>query len=146
MTPPQLLGPLLRDVSRSFYISIRILPRRLREPVGLGYLLARATDTIADTGSVPVAQRAEMLRRLSTALQGEGSSSVIVDLREKFAPLQTNQSERLLIEALPDCVQMLELLNPADRGDVRVVLAKIVRGQTLDLERPVLATATELDE
>jgi farnesyl-diphosphate farnesyltransferase len=146
MTPAQLLGPLLRDVSRSFYISVRILPRRLREPVGLAYLLARTTDTVADTSNVPVAQRLEMLRRLSALLQGEGDANVIVDLREKFAPLQTNESERKLIAALPDCLERLELLNAADRADIRDVLTKITRGQMLDLERPCLTSASELDE
>ncbi|MEY2545939.1 MAG: farnesyl-diphosphate farnesyltransferase [Verrucomicrobiota bacterium] len=146
MTPAQLLGAVLRDVSRSFYISIRILPRRVREPVGLAYLLARVTDTIADTNNAPVAQRAEMLRRLSRVIGAEGDPNVIVDLSEKFAPLQTNESERKLIEALPDCLQMLALLNAADRGDIRDALANITRGQMLDLERPVLTTAAELDE
>src|SRR5205085_6562347 len=44
-----LVGDLLRRVSRSFYLSLAILPRPLREPIGLAYLLARATDTVADT-------------------------------------------------------------------------------------------------
>ena len=43
---------LLRAVSRSFYVSIRLLPRPLREPVAAAYLLARATDTIADTAQL----------------------------------------------------------------------------------------------
>ena len=44
-----LLRGLLRQVSRSFYLSLAILPRPLREPIGLAYLLARAADTVADT-------------------------------------------------------------------------------------------------
>src|SRR3989442_15264375 len=44
-----LLGDLLRQVSRSFYLSLAVLPRPLREPIGLAYLLARAADTVADT-------------------------------------------------------------------------------------------------
>jgi len=40
---------ILRSVSRSFYLSIRFLPAALREPVALAYLLARTTDTVADT-------------------------------------------------------------------------------------------------
>ena len=43
-----LTGDLLRGVSRSFYLSLRILPAALREPIGLAYLLARAADTVAD--------------------------------------------------------------------------------------------------
>ena len=34
-----LLGNLLRQVSRSFYLSLAILPSALREPIGLAYLL-----------------------------------------------------------------------------------------------------------
>src|SRR5206468_357177 len=44
-----LLGDLLRQVSRSFYLSLAVLPGPLREPIGLAYLLARAADTVADT-------------------------------------------------------------------------------------------------
>ena len=44
-----LLEGLLKGVSRSFYLTLRVLPANLRQPVGLAYLLARAADTIADT-------------------------------------------------------------------------------------------------
>ena len=52
MNTNDLGGPLLASVSRSFYLSIRLLPRRLRAPIGLAYLLARASDTIADSADV----------------------------------------------------------------------------------------------
>ena len=39
---------LLKSVSRSFYLSMRFLPLAMREPISLGYLLARFSDTIAD--------------------------------------------------------------------------------------------------
>ena len=39
MNPTELGGPLLASVSRSFYLSIRLLPRGLRAPIGLAYLL-----------------------------------------------------------------------------------------------------------
>ncbi|MCI0869448.1 MAG: squalene/phytoene synthase family protein, partial [Chloroflexi bacterium] len=45
----RLLTDLLKGVSRSFYLTLRVLPGGIREPVGLAYLLARAADTIADT-------------------------------------------------------------------------------------------------
>ena len=50
MTPTdELLGPILRDVSRAFYLTLRVLPGEVRQSIGLFYLLARTTDTIADT-------------------------------------------------------------------------------------------------
>ena len=135
IAPTHLLRPILRDVSRSFYVSIRMLPRRLREPVKLAYLLARATDTLADTADIPATARTEALRNLASAIQGENAADAIVDLRQSFAPLQTNAAERTLIEVLPACLQLLELMNAADRGDIRELLSKITRGQMLDLER-----------
>ena len=53
---------ILARVSRSFYLSIRVLPRKLRDPVSLGYLLAHASDTIADTADIPIELRAENLK------------------------------------------------------------------------------------
>ena len=53
---------ILKSVSRSFYLTIKFLPRPLREPVSLAYLLARATDTIADTAAIPATTRLTTLR------------------------------------------------------------------------------------
>jgi farnesyl-diphosphate farnesyltransferase len=149
----KLCGPILRSVSRSFYISIRLLPRRLREPVGLAYLLARATDTVADTAQIPALARREMLADLSSVVQGEVSPDTLVDLINSFAPLQTNDAERQLIESLPNCLEELARLSVDDRDDIRTVLQKITRGQTLDIARfgdmaqpRALATDFELHE
>src|SRR3982751_1864425 len=91
---------ILARVSRSFYLSIRLLPEKLRDPVSLGYLLARASDTIADTTEVPIDLRTEKLRLLARVIQGEALGDAIVDLSVSLAPLQKNTAERALIESL----------------------------------------------
>ena len=148
-----LRGRVLRSVSRSFYLSLRFLPTALREPLSLAYLLARATDTIADTPEPPVALRTEALRKLAAAIQGTAPGESAVQLQESFAALQTDEAERMLIEQLPALLAWLDELQASDRDEVRSVLAKINRGQTLDLERfggsseiRALANAVELDE
>src|SRR5207248_3825611 len=65
---------LLKPVSRSFYISIRLLPRALREPVALAYLLARTSDTIADSNAVTAEKRIELLDRFARAIAGKDHS------------------------------------------------------------------------
>ena len=40
---------LLKKVSRSFYITIRLLPKAVRIPISIAYMLARTADTITDT-------------------------------------------------------------------------------------------------
>ncbi len=65
---------LLKQVSRSFYLTLRILPDAIRPQIGLAYLLARATDTIADTSLVPVDRRLEALRDLKNAIAASATS------------------------------------------------------------------------
>ena len=149
----RLRGPILRSVSRSFYLSIRLLPAQLRDPIALAYLLARATDTLADTAEVSATLRDESLRKLARAIQGEPSEDEVSSLRNSFAPLQKNAAERTLIEALPSCLNWLEQLQENDRDDIRVVLEHINRGQLLDVRRfgeatktHALATESDLDE
>jgi farnesyl-diphosphate farnesyltransferase len=144
---------LLRAVSRSFYLSIRFLPAQLREPIALAYLLARTTDTVADTTGISRSVRIETLKMLSDGIQGKASREVVVDLIASFVPLQENQSERQLLESSPDCLVWLERIEQADRADIRVVLEKITRGQMLDLQHfdnpqeiRALSTAADLDE
>ncbi|MEP6686440.1 MAG: phytoene/squalene synthase family protein, partial [Verrucomicrobiota bacterium] len=144
---------ILRSVSRSFYLSIRILPRDLRDSIGLAYLLARATDTIADTAELSAEVRGENLQILSNAIQGSSSAEGTARLRESFTPLQKNIAERALIQELPACLDWLERMPDSDRADIREVLVKINRGQSLDVERfqntaemHALKNDAELDE
>ena len=71
-----LLTDLLKNVSRSFYLTLRILPGAVRPQIGLAYLLARATDTVADTEIVGVEQRLEALHRLRARILGESSAAL----------------------------------------------------------------------
>ena len=131
----RLTGELLRSVSRSFYISIRLLPRHLREPVGLAYLLARATDTVADTADVDALVRSETLMDLRSLIEGQAPPERVREIAQSFSTLQQASEERRLIEALPDCLHRLHRLNSVDREDVRAVLRKIIKGQALDVAR-----------
>lgn len=148
-----LRGPILRRVSRSFYLSIFLLPKKLRDPVALGYLLARASDTLADTTELPIELRMEKLQLLAREIQGASVENSIRDLIESVAPLQKDESERALIESLQSIMNWLEQTEPFDRTEVRAVLEKINRGQIFDLERfrdpkqiAALETAADLDE
>src|SRR6476469_3660660 len=144
---------ILRAVSRSFYLSIRFLPTQLREPIALAYLLARTTDTVADTAQISGSVRMETLKLLSNGIQGTASRDVVLELIASFVSLQENASERQLLESLPDCLAGLEGMEQADRNDIRGVLEKITNGQMLDLQRfdnpqeiRALGTAADLDK
>ena len=128
----ELLSQLLKEVSRSFYLTLRILPPAIRPQIGLAYLLARTTDTIADTGVVALESRLSALAQLRDRIAG--ASSVRLD----FGTLASNQSlpaEKILLERADDSVALLNEFSAADQQLIRDVLAVITGGQELDLRR-----------
>jgi farnesyl-diphosphate farnesyltransferase len=128
-----LLGDLLRRVSRSFYLSLAILPRPLREPLGLAYLLARAADTVADTRLIPRAERIRALGTLRRAYAGEATD--VAAVARAAAPLQTHAAERALLERVEEIVARLARVPEPDRGRARGVLGTLTDGMLFDLER-----------
>ncbi len=150
LTPDQL--QLLRGVSRSFDLTIRLLPPALQGPIAVGYLLARATDTVADTTAMPADQRLALLQGLARAF--ESDASLPPDLQAQvlaFADRQTDAHEQALMQALPTCLVLRQRLSAEDQASVRWVLGHITHGQVLDVQRfgqgpAALATDTELDE
>ncbi|MFN0069461.1 MAG: phytoene/squalene synthase family protein [Limisphaerales bacterium] len=147
-----LLTDLLRDVSRSFYQTLRLLPRTVRRPISLAYLLARATDTVADTDLVPVPERLIALDRLRRRILGERPQPL--DFGD-LAARQADDAERVLLTRVEEAIAALEALPSLERGLVRDVLRTITSGQVLDVQRfagagtdaiRALASAAELDD
>lgn len=135
------LQSLLKEVSRSFYLTLRILPGCIRRQIGLAYLLARTTDTISDTGLVAVDQRLKALQAMRERVSGASRS--VLNFCE-LARHQGTPAERVLLE---QCEQILETLNSlalADLELVREVLGTIISGQELDLRRFDGASAERL--
>jgi farnesyl-diphosphate farnesyltransferase len=151
-SPKKLLGSLLKDVSRSFYLTLRILPTGIRSQIGLAYLLARTTDTIADTGLIAPEKRLEALKRLKERIVGLDGTPL--DFTE-LAKHQGTPAERVLLEKCESSLGLLQTLTPGDLHLVREVLGTITSGQELDLQRfggasanriVALRSAGELDD
>ncbi len=129
---PEPLPQILKRVSRSFALSLGVLPRSLRGPLGLAYLLARAADTIADTRILP---RVDRLRYLDL-LRSELDRPVQPRLAEIAAALTEPQripAERELLLQLPACFGAFAGLPPDDGARIRRVLALLIDGMQADL-------------
>ena len=148
-------GGLLESVSRSFSLTIHLLPEPLREPITLGYLLARAQDTVADTSTLPAGARLEHLRALLDMVKYGPDPEILRPLGRDLVAKQEHDGERELLQQLDRCLAWLEAQPAGDRWELRRTLARIGRAQELDLLRfgdatadapKALATAEELDE
>lgn len=137
------LQSLLRATSRSFYLTLRVLPASVRPQIGLAYLLARTTDTIADTELVPVAARVETLTALAQRIEGNRQAPLDLQPLLKASAQSASPAERQLLERTESALELLRTLSAADLADVRAVLATITSGQILDLQRFATATPTQ---
>jgi farnesyl-diphosphate farnesyltransferase len=136
LTPTRtyLLGPLLKGVSRSFYLTLRILPAGMRDPIGLAYLLARAADTIADTSLIPPAQRLQLLLSLRAEVNGAGDQGAFLQrMAQEVAAQQSLSDEKVLLESLGPALEILAQLSESDRKAVREIVSTLTEGMEFDL-------------
>ena len=131
--PPLNTLQLLKGVSRSFGLSVRLLPAALRDPVGLAYLLARSTDTIADTSGVPAVRRVALLDSLQHAIHAPQDHPQLSHALRDFARQVPDPHEKALLERGQACLDALTRMAEADQAVIRQVLDAIVAGQRWDL-------------
>lgn len=139
------LPQLLQKVSRSFGLSIRLLPEALRGPVGVAYLLARISDTVADSAQAPVAQRLALLdqwaqccQETATRLGPDAPSppaehTALAHALGDLAPQVGDPHERALLAQAPACLHALTRQRAQDQQLIRDVLVAITEGQRWDL-------------
>lgn len=129
-----LLGPLLKGVSRSFYLTLRVLPVHMRDPVGLAYLLARAADTIADTSLIPPQRRLALLLSLRDQVNSATADTALADsIATEVAGRQEQSDERILLESLGPALAVLAQLEPDDQQAVRQIVSTLTEGMEFDL-------------
>ncbi|RYD44204.1 MAG: farnesyl-diphosphate farnesyltransferase, partial [Verrucomicrobiaceae bacterium] len=122
----------LKGVSRSFYLTLRLLPGPMRRSASLGYLLARTSDTLADTAAIPVDQRLAALDSFTRAVAGTGEIPV---WEAGLVNAVTDPRERKLLGATAELLDWLGNTPPGEAALVRDVLETIISGQVLDLQR-----------
>jgi len=126
------IDALLKATSRSFYPTLKYLPKKIRGQIGLLYLLARVADTIADSKHGETKVLLELLQNYNDFVQGRSSS--LPDF-SKLAAIQTNENEAELLRNVQDVVEGLEVYDEDDQKLMLECLETIVSGQILDLER-----------
>jgi farnesyl-diphosphate farnesyltransferase len=132
---------LLKDVSRSFYLTLRALPSAIRPQISVAYLLARASDTIADTEAFPKAQRLITLHTFREKMVQP--SRPPLELAQMVAS-QSAPAEQTLLRRLEEVFSMVTSFSQADQARIGQVLDIILSGQILDVERFVGADANHI--
>ena len=130
---PDHLRALLKQVSRSFYLTLAVLPSSLRGPVGLSYLLARAADTIADTRITPRSDRLHYLDLFREELDLPATARLREIADASTGPQRI--AERNLMLRLPECFAVFRGQSEGDRLRMRRLLLALTQGMQEDLRR-----------
>ncbi len=126
------LDALLEATSRSFYPTLKYLPKKTRGQIGQLYLLARVADTIADSKHGKTEVLLDILKQYNNVAQGK--SSELPDFSE-IAAIQEDDNEAELLRNVGDVVAGLSDYDDVDKGLILECLDIIVEGQILDLQR-----------
>ena len=128
------LYPLLKSVSRSFYLTLAILPANVRPQLSVAYLYARAADSIADTTIMPSAARLHYLTQFRRwAVEPHRNTAVLREIQEALSPVGPQSAERILLERLQECAWVVESFSNRDQDLIRGVVDTLTSGMELDL-------------
>lgn len=126
---------LLKKVSRTFFLSMNYLPREMRGAVCVAYLLARATDTVADARGVPEERRGALLTVMNEAVGGRLGSDELRGLAAELKEMRgvEHAGERELLACFDVCLAALNSLPDGVCSLARRVLGEIIEGQRWDI-------------
>ncbi len=135
---------MLEKVSRTFALSIRYLPKVLRQPVGLSYLLYRVSDCLEDHDDMLAERKIALLQEWNCVLHGNTPAGEFV---RNIADLDPLDPEVYVAQRAPDLITALNDV-PAD---LRAPIISRVSESTLGMahwqkQGPFVATITELDD
>lgn len=102
----------------------------MRAGVAVGYLLARATDSVADASRIPHAERIATLRTMGRVIAGTEKKYPIP---MTICEAADTSAETELLKRFDDALDALSNLPPQQASLVREVLASIIQGQLWDL-------------
>ena len=136
---------LLKATSRTFYLSIRSLPRGMDESLGLAYLMLRVSDYLEDSGSLPPEEKIRLLHLWRKVIRGEVPAEELErQIRENPDPAEVDY------QAAAAAGGILDLVHDLPTGVGRSI-AQHVEAATLGMARwvgrgPDIETEDDLDD
>jgi farnesyl-diphosphate farnesyltransferase len=141
--PPD-LDAILKGVSRSFYLTLRVAPRRVRPQLGVAYLFCRAADTIADTALLPPERRLALLGLYRAQFEAEAPDRrAAASIAAELTGARSIPEERLLLEGLDRPFDAYLAFPQGDRALVRRLVTTLTLGMEMDLRSFPLAGERE---
>ena len=126
------IDTLLKNTSRSLYLSVQALPKKIRSPFGIAYLLCRYADTIADTELLPARKRLDWIVRFPNLVQTQNLEEQ-QQLISEISGQTENPYETELIKHLPVCLDVYNKTEEIFKPFILEVVHAVCEGMKIDL-------------
>lgn len=139
------LKKILKGVSRSFYLSLIFLPKKVRLQMGLAFLACKAADTIADTDLIAAPQRLKLLDAYREMFSSPAAGHAALISSSAVSKGGGSSAERALIQNLPVLMEALNQLSPQDWLLIQELVLELTQGMQIDLAMKAFETEAELE-
>lgn len=135
---------LLREVSRTFALSIEQLPPALRDPFTIAYLLLRVSDTLEDHAELPAVRKEQLLLLWDGILAGEAEPAELLD---SVADIRDGSADWRVVRGIVALRRAVAGLPDRVRNTVLRYVRETTRGMARwQREGPRVRTIAEMDD
>ena len=132
-------------VSRTFALSIKKLPRTLREAVGLAYLLFRVSDCLEDHPEIDAERKVYLLEIWERVLRGNDPAELLVS---RISDLDGRDPEVYVAKQAGSLIKTLEMM-PPEIGELirdRCGKSELWGWRGRQRQEPLIDSVDELDD
>ncbi len=140
---------ILQAVSRSFALTIPLLPAELAKTVSNAYLLCRIADTIEDDSGLSIDQKQQFFREFVEVVNGNFSTKEFVDGLHPLLSADAPPGERELILNTPVVMQSFSRFNDRQQAVIRQSIGTMAYGmfEFQKIQNPCgLETLTQMND
>ena len=123
---------ILKNVSRTLYLSVNILPEPVKTSMGMGYLLCRVMDTVVDCPGIGGAEKLEVLA-LMRGLDKPGNSDELLRRMRALSAAPAAHAERDLLLRFGKILSLYARFPAEDRELFGELVGGVAAGMELDV-------------
>ena len=127
------LKDILKNVSRTLYLSINILPEPLKTSMALGYLVARTMDTVVDCPAIDAGVKREMLG-LFRSLENKNNAWSLAARIKQAANSVPDPKEKELLFKFEKIAALYAAFPGPELAPLKAMVNGVAKGMEMDIE------------
>ena len=147
---PKHINNILKDVSRSLYLSINIFPYPIRSVMAIGYIICRAADTIVDCPNIDSDFKLKSIKLFHNIKSAKIRTHLSDVMKESSSKIK-NPKEKPLLNSMTEVFDFYASLPKVYREMVDEIVDGVAHGMEIDIlsfpfkNKTILALQGEVD-